>query len=467
MEDYKLKYLKYKSKYLKLKGGTINNETPNDNLDFFLNFNTVKDSYLTRYENFVNKDLIILPITRIGSPSANGFINLITFKNLKNASTFKTVLKTSVELSSDNNYYEYVVGNCINMIKEYVPNFIYTFTFSNLSPGLKKNLSENKIFNNLLLFRAGTDFKNKMNHSELQNYDNIGNGCEKNDRASVLIEYVPNGISIEDLIQEKEFLLDADYNIFCLLFQIYAVLVGLKDIYTHYDLHLGNIMVVKLPKKVKILYKNLKIILYTQYIPVIIDYGRSHINCLKLGTTIFSRVFSEISCENPKCNTLGTKSCDTRLKGLVIERYKDNYSNQSNFYNINLRVKNESFDLRFLHNFMLKFNNTVHIKADYNKRFNLNINREWVDKSDNKSLTYGVEEQLSDYNIRGIIKTTLDALNWLTDYYNINFTSKTSNDLYGIMTINTNLENKEKWSFEKTKVPFAFSDAQNIYNLKF
>jgi hypothetical protein len=212
-------------------------------------------------------------------------------------------------------------------------------------------------------------------------------------------------------------------------------------------------------------YKNLKITLYTKYIPVIIDYGRSHINCLKLGGTIFSRVFSEISCENPKCNSLGSRSCDTRLKGLVIQRYKDNYSNQSNFYNINLRLKNESFDLRFLHNFMLLFNTIVPIKADYNKRFNFVINNEWLDKSDNKSLTYGVEEQVSDYNIKGIIKTTLDALNWLTDYYNINFINKSATDLYGVMTINTNLETKEKWTFEKTKLSFPFLNVHNIYNL--
>lgn len=463
MEDsnFKLKYLKYKLKYLKLKGGANNNE---DNLDFFLNFNTVKDSYLAKYGNFINKDLIISPIKRIGSPSANGFINLISYKNIRDSKIFKTVLKTSVQLNSDNNYYEYVVGNCINIIKEFVPNFIYTFTFSNLDPNLKKSLSENKVFNDLLSFKSGTNFKNKMNHSELQNYDNIGNGCQNNNRASVLIEYVPNGVSVEDLIKEQEFLMDVNYNIFCLLFQIYATLVGLKDIYTHYDLHLGNIMIVKLPKKVKITYTNLKITLYTKYIPVIIDYGRSHINCLKLGATIFSRVFSEISCENPKCNSSGPKSCDTRLKGLVIQRYKDNYSNQSNFYNINLRVKNESFDLRFLHIFMLQFNNIVPIKADYDKHFNLNINSEWVDKTDNKSLTYGVEEQPSNYYNKGIIKTTLDALNWLSDYYNANFTTKTTTDLYGIMTINTNLESKERWSFEKTKQPFAFLDGLNIYN---
>jgi hypothetical protein len=35
------------------------------------------------------------------------------------------------------------------------------------------------------------------------------------------------------------------------------------------------------------------------------------------------------------------------------------------------------------------------------------------------------------------------------------------------MTINTNLESKERWSFDKIKLPFAFSNGQNIYNLKF
>lgn len=454
MQNYKLKYLKYKSKYLQLKGG-VDNKATEDNLDFFLNFNKMKDSYLTKYENFINKNQIILPIIRIGEPSANGFINLITYKNSKDSNIFKTVLKTSVEFQADNNYYEYVVGNCINIIKQYIPNFIYTFTFANLNPFLKTKLMTDKIFNNSLLFMAGAPFKNNIDKTELQNYDNIGNGCENNDKASVLIEYVPNGVSINDLIEEEEFLLGVDYNIFCLLFQIYAALVGLKDIYTHYDLHLGNVMIIKLPKKTKIEYINLGIVLYTKYIPVIIDYGRSHINCLKLGTTIFSRIFSEISCENPKCNNAKHPLCDTRKKGLVIQRNKDQYSNQENFYSINLRVKNESFDLRFLHNFMKEFNNVVPIKADYAKRFNFAFNNEWVDKTDNKNLSYGVKELPSEYSSRRIIKTITDALDWLKDYYMVNnLKNKISVDLYGIIKINTNIESKEKWTFEKTTQPF-------------
>lgn len=457
MENYKLKYLKYKSKYLKLKGGEPNNKKTEDNLDFFLNFNKMKDSYLTKYQDFINRELVMLPIIRIGEPSANGFINLITYKNLNDTNIFKTVLKTSMELEADNNYYEYVVGNCINIIKQYIPNFIYTFTFANLTPFLKTKLMKDKIFNSLLLFIAGAPFKNKLDKSELQSYDNIGNGCENNNNASVLIEYVPNGVSVKDLILEEEFLSDINYNIFCLLFQIYAALVGLKDIYTHYDLHLGNIMIIKLPIKIKIEYTNLGIVLYTKYIPVIIDYGRSHINCLKLGSTIFSRIFSEISCENPKCNSAKHPLCNTIKKGLVIERSKDKYSNQENFYNINLRVKNESFDLRFLHTFMKEFNNTAHIKSDYASRFNFDFNSEWLDKKDNKNLSYGVQELPSEYSTRKIIKTTTDALDWLKDYYMVNnYKNKNYVDLYGIIKINTNIESKVKWTFEKTMQPSPF-----------
>ena len=54
-------------------------------------------------------------------------------------------------INTDNNYYEYKVGKCINKIKEYFPNFIYTFNY-------------NFINNNLLskYYNKSTDFFNRV-----------------------------------------------------------------------------------------------------------------------------------------------------------------------------------------------------------------------------------------------------------------------------------------------------------------
>jgi hypothetical protein len=133
--DYYQKYLKYKNKYLTLKGGL-----DNENFNFFLNFNTVSKSIINKYDNFENLDLIDGPIKPIGQGSANGFINLIKYKNLKDSKKFDVVIKTSVEIDADNNFYEFNVGRCINIIKQYYPNFVYTFLFFNMSSELKKRI---------------------------------------------------------------------------------------------------------------------------------------------------------------------------------------------------------------------------------------------------------------------------------------------------------------------------------------
>lgn len=445
---YYKKYQKYKMKYLQLKGGE---DPDNENLDFFLNYNTKKDTYLEKYEKFFNKDLIQSPIIRIGAPSANGFINLIKFKKADN--TFKTILKTSVNLEADNNYYEFVVGNCINIIKEYVPNFLYTFLYATPTPSLKNNLRDEKLFYDINSFKTDTTFKPRIHGNDLQTFANIGVGCEKNDQASVLIEYVPDSLSAEDVLKDADFITDLDYNLYCLLFQIYAALSGLKNMYTHYDLHTGNIMIIKLPKKMRIEYTNHSTILYTRFIPVIIDYGRSHINCLKLGTTIFSRVFSEISCENPSCNKSAQPLCNTIARGLVVQRDKHNYSTQDHFYSINLRVANQSHDLRFLHNYMKKFTPFVALKKDYDLHFNPASNPEWFvrERDGSLDLTYGVQEATSDYTNSKVIRTTSDVISWLKDFASANkFAYKVTADVYGTMTINSDIENKTKWSFVKS-----------------
>jgi hypothetical protein len=78
---------------------------------------------------------------------------------------------------------------------------------------------------------------------------------------------------------------DLDYNLFCIFFQIYATLDSLKEIYTHYDLHPWNILIKFFKNPLKITYKmsdGSSVVLVTNYFPIIIDYGRSYINCLKL-----------------------------------------------------------------------------------------------------------------------------------------------------------------------------------------
>jgi len=482
--DYHSKYLKYKEKYLKLKngGGLIegggdlleggrdllegdkNKLEEGENMDFFFNFNEKKPVILNNYEKFNNLSLIETPMKKIGKASANGFIYKIKFNNSNKTDSFNTILKTSIEKSSDNNYYEYVVGNCINKIKEYFPNFVYTFNYLVLNDSLKKQLNSSNNFVDLPTFINNANIKN-INLNEMQNNINIGQGCQNNNRASVLIEYIPNSLSLGDLTKNPYILSsinNLNTELYNILFQIYATLSALKEIYTHYDLHTDNVMFIEIPegKKIKIDYKlhDKTVSIYTSFVPVILDYGRSFINCLGIDQTIYSKIFSEVVCNNPNCNSLKHPECSSRNVGLVIDRNKDeNYSKQDDFYYINLRNKNESFDLRYLHNLMLSVDESLLIKKAYKKYFDKETN--WVskdmfgkiksDKNGTPIINYGVKEDLSDITYTGKISNTDDCFRWLLSIHSTFYTTTVPKDLYGIMKINYNFSEKVKWTFQK------------------
>jgi hypothetical protein len=455
MDIYYKKYLKYKEKYLKLKGGN-----KNENMDFFFNFNKIKDQIIEKYNNFNDINNINIPIHRIGTPSANGFINDINFKNNIDDKNFNTILKTSRLKEADNNYYEYVVGRCINKIKEYYPNFVYTFNYFNMTEELKYELSSNVIYFDKMKIVNDLKPLGEKNEHKLQLLSKIENGCINNDKSAILIENIPDSISLDKLVEEPEFIADKEINVFNILFQIYFVLSSLSDIYTHYDLHAGNVMILKLSKKVQINYVSDKIYkIYTKYIPIIIDYGRNHVNCLKFDSTILSSIYSEIACDS-QCNIEVYPKCLTNLSGLVFKSdSKLSHNDMNSFDFINPRIKNKSHDLRFIIYFMNYFKGTLinnpsdtrtelELKDNFYGVFNEINSPEWYTL---KGYKYGVRESVDTLHMNKL-STIHDVLGWLIKYYNKNnLELKNEVDIYGLMIINYDINKKIKWTYKSKK----------------
>jgi len=450
--DYHKKYLKYKRKFLNL---IKNGGGGNENLDFFLNFNNKYADIIKKYEKFNNFNLINIPIKRLGKKSANGVVNLINFNNSSDTNNFSTIMKTSIKKNTDNDYYEFVVGNCINKFKEYYPNFVYTFNYIILDKEFRDKFMEEEEYNNITKLVANSKIKS-ININELQKSSNIGEGCLNNDRASVLIEYIPNSLSFDNIARKTKFTNNLNNEIFNLLFQVYGTLYALRKIYTHYDLHLENVMFFEVPdnKKMEIIYNlNGKIFkIYTYFIPVIIDYGRSYVDCLKIDDSIYSKVFTEIACSNELCNNNEQPKCNAKQSGLVIEKdINDIYSKQENFHYINLRNKNESFDLRYLHNIMNNVDE-IEVKTDYLKY----LNNDWftIDPATGKKIKnkehypiirFGVKENENNFK-NGVITTIGDCFQWLTIFHKKIIVGDVTN-LYGTININLNFETREKWKF--------------------
>ncbi len=333
MEDsYKYKYLKYKHKYLKLKGG-VPARVPEaiikyDNTDFFLDFNNQKNTILEKYNNFTNLNLINNEIERLHIGGNGTVHNLIFTKsiNFRRKDKINLIMKTPVDSYKDNNYYEYVAGLCVNNFKTYFPNFVYTFGYGKITPTLKSALELDPYVNiNPRIFMNNYTIID-VNEDDTLKYSKINDGCELNGSTSLLIEKIPNSKELWDYIFDDEFTEPAsiNYNLFCVLYQVYLTLNSLSEKFTHYDLHTGNIMISEYDKPIIIKYilKNgEEIELCTKYIPVIIDYGRCFISCLENDSLINSTNYLNIACNISNCRYLDTNYNNCELtNGLHLNK---------------------------------------------------------------------------------------------------------------------------------------------------
>lgn len=448
-----------------------------ENLLFFLNYNNIefRNNFLKKYDNFIltNTKNIEGDLRKIGANSANGFNTLIDFKNNYDTNNFKGILKVSKQLSSDNNYYEFYAGKCINKFKEYIPNFVYTFQHLFLSDILKNDISNNygsnNSYSNKEFFVGNLTYSTiNENLNDIASDDKVKSGCSFNNRSGVIIDAVHNSLSWNDLFDTKksDFIKNLDYNLFCILFQIYAALSTLSNNYTHYDLHPGNILYLYLTKPIKIIYndKGQEYIIYTKYIPVIIDYGRSYVNCKNIPIEINSADFVNTACDLNECNMYPDgskkilKNCDLSAKGIIVEKQNNIFTDNNDFFYINPRVRNRSHDLRFL-NSLTKLPEVylTPLFVFINDFFNDSLNPEWELKKTRRGLIikgyYGVKEFEDNFNKSKSIKTVNDFFNLLKDFYkrtNIfgnNYTDKIHkvDDIYGTINIYTDL--RTKWSF--------------------
>jgi len=386
-----------------------------DNLEFFFNFNKSRNHILQKYNNLTN---LQSPIKRIGTVSTNGFINKLTFSNNQDNRHLLIAMKTSQRQDADNNYYEFTVGKCINKIKRCFPNFVYTFDFMNVNPNFKPKIMND--YNNVADFKANVTVKN-INEGYESQKENVETGCINNKNSSIWLQWIPNSMSLEQVLHSRTFLTNKNTEAFNILFQIYATLSGLKDIYTHYDLHTGNVAFVPVPegKTILIVYhingKQYDII--THFIPVILDYGRSHIDCRKFGSTIDSKHFANVGCSINKCRYLSHPSMCKTNSGLYFDRDdKGNYSSPLKQYFIIPANKNISHDLRYLYLFMRTTAHYQDPKASVNiyGSFNKVDEKSWF-SGQVPTYSYGVPETGDSFGsaLFKKVKNVHDAIEWL------------------------------------------------------
>jgi len=226
------------------------------------------------------------------------------FKKIGDESVAGSVLKTSLSGSAphhvniqeengliikyantgyeDTIYREYMVGLELNKLREFIPNFMYTFGMYHCN-----KITEDMDVNESMCLRSvGVD--------------------SKEETVPYLILQMVNGETISTLLDKEEL---SQRQIMIILLQTFLALdfASKKCQFEHHDLHTSNIMILRTQKPTTIKYpwKGSYITITTDCIPIIIDYGLSSI---KIGEK-----YHPSSWEN--------KRHDIRvlLKGLVDE----------------------------------------------------------------------------------------------------------------------------------------------------
>ncbi len=477
---YYKKYLKYKIKYLKLKGGS-----DIDNDDFFLCFNTDKSKeILTKYENFIDTKLID-SVEKLNNVGAMSIVNILNYKNNTDDNQFKILYKTSAKYGKsdsffiDNNFYEYANGLCINYIKQFLPNFIYTFNYTQTNDEGIRLLNEKKGNKSIITIdEIKEDLKINLikNPEELVLKENLENACNNQKKLSLSLEFLNKSYLIKDLVKLSEFQADGDYNAWCLLFQIYATLDSLENIYTHNDLNGGNIMIKELKNILKIQYK-LKngndFCIYTKYIPVFIDYGQNFVNGKSIGYNYDSEEFLTKSCYT-SCNYYPLPKCYGHKNGLLISSENITTTKLSdNKYAKNRARYNKAQDLGYL----VYFTSALKVSDKFTKvqiphyqeysegpksimkDYIVNLFNEWNKKewfssgiinfsrNKNENDVYRSGQKTKMDILKQNISTVKDVYNLLMDIYEVEGFDSKIFETNETLKINLNIFKLEKWQF--------------------
>jgi hypothetical protein len=206
------------------------------------------------FEGFTNFKYANGTIESIGVRSANGSVKLIEYKNEDYIS--HAILKSTLRADADNLMYEYNVGQYINKVNKQYPCFLETY-------GLYKYNTDKPV--NIL---EGLE--------QIEDTNDYGNACINSNYLAILIQYFKNVKTLSEFLSDRDFIKD---DLMGILFQIYIPLAKLKDTFTHYDLHLSNILIYEpMPGKyIEYHYHLDKIISFkSRYIAKIIDYGHSY-----------------------------------------------------------------------------------------------------------------------------------------------------------------------------------------------
>ena len=234
-------------------------------------------------------------VPRIGEPSANGVVHM--FKYTKDTYSTYAIMKSAQSAVADILLYEFIVGKYF--INDYVSKYpcfmetygLYEYNYTNTRKlhEIRGQMKEQQLSSAFFIQNTS-----KLNPDRISNtlQDEMRKICDDSKhkigvygtKYAILIEYVKDPISLKQYI--SNYVINGGNGLMFvrelvnILLQVYIPLGKLMNSFTHNDLHTGNVLLYKVPddKYIEMRYQVEgvadPVIIHTQYIAKIIDYGR-------------------------------------------------------------------------------------------------------------------------------------------------------------------------------------------------
>ena len=317
------------------------------------------------FNNFIEFKYANNAIKRLGAPSQNGFVNEVTY--VREKYTAHSIIKSSAYNTADNLFYEYLCGLVVNNWCVRFPCFLETYgLFSYKNNDTWKKVKDNQT-------TSINAFKNYINFIKDQtiNIDDdvykiiLKYSCLNSKCFAVMIQHIKNAKTLNDFFKDTiNKHIFVNNQLVAILFQVYFALHTLKDNFTHYDLHINNVLIYQPYKNRYIHYHYVlsngdKISFKSPYMVKIIDYGRSYFKHERKNGFNSANIYDKI-CKEKACDPCGENAGYkwlTKSGSLLDQSY------------IHSTVSNDSHDLRLLYNInnlIEKYNSytNIHDKAN-------------------------------------------------------------------------------------------------------
>lgn len=289
------------------------------------------------FNNFQDFRYLIGQAKQIGKVSVNGIIKELTYEN--EGYVVNSILKSSRNPRSDNLLYEGLVGEYLNKMGLLYPCFVETYGLYKYTSDEYETIRNNDL-NHPESFKTGLTLVSPITIQDLNA------ACKESTRFALNIQHLKDTITM-GMFVNVYLNIPTSYEIISLLYQIYMPLSMMADTFTHYDLHLNNVLVYT-PNMSKYIHYHY----HTQdggitsfkssHLVKIIDYGRCFFKDVK-NKSVFgnSKKLHIQLCKMPDCEKCGSSS---GFKYLTFDKSRI----QRNY--IYSQQPNASHDLRLLYN---------------------------------------------------------------------------------------------------------------------